>query len=248
MHNTAVHRKCHASRHPPDVILHRSFTRKPRCRIIGCAIRVWVVSSHSVAPSFTWRQIKATSVDHARRVTRSWLLWSPNWTHWTSCTDAVSLSVGTYSCGWELDGNRLSKKSVNFFRLDLGSLLCTTTTSSASIASVRATSHKVRFNKRLSVEILRAEIRGCLFRFGTGVPKIRGAEFLLLCAVACPSYAAGVTPAGDAKPAPVRKLAKNVQTVCPVDEGTVTTHPHWQAVHMVPHGSTTTDTSLNEHR
>ena len=27
MDNTAVHRKYHASRHPPDVILHRSFTR-----------------------------------------------------------------------------------------------------------------------------------------------------------------------------------------------------------------------------
>ena len=27
MHNTAVHRKCHASRRPPDVILRRSFTR-----------------------------------------------------------------------------------------------------------------------------------------------------------------------------------------------------------------------------
>jgi len=27
MHNTAVHRKCHASRHPPDVILCTSFTR-----------------------------------------------------------------------------------------------------------------------------------------------------------------------------------------------------------------------------
>ena len=27
MHNTAVHRKCHTSRCPPDVILHTSFTR-----------------------------------------------------------------------------------------------------------------------------------------------------------------------------------------------------------------------------
>ena len=27
MHNTAVHRKCHASRRPPDVILRSSFTR-----------------------------------------------------------------------------------------------------------------------------------------------------------------------------------------------------------------------------
>ena len=30
------------------------------------------------------------------------------------------------------------------------------------------------------------------------------------CAVACLSYAVGVTPAGDAKIAPVRKLAENV--------------------------------------
>ena len=27
MHNTAVHRKCHTSKRPPDVILRRSFTR-----------------------------------------------------------------------------------------------------------------------------------------------------------------------------------------------------------------------------
>ena len=27
VYNTAVHRKCHASQRPPDVILHRSFTR-----------------------------------------------------------------------------------------------------------------------------------------------------------------------------------------------------------------------------
>ena len=80
------------------------------------------------------------------------------------------------SCGSELDGN-LSKKSVNFCHLDLGSSLSTTTTSSASIASVRATFHTSgvpKCGKRLSVENnwnLLAEIRGYLFHFGTGVPK-----------------------------------------------------------------------------
>ena len=34
MHNTAVHQKCHAFRHPPDVILRRSFT-SVRCRRPG---------------------------------------------------------------------------------------------------------------------------------------------------------------------------------------------------------------------
>ena len=47
MHNcTAVHRKCHASRRPPDVILHRSFTRpstvlgdrRPGNEAITCAV------------------------------------------------------------------------------------------------------------------------------------------------------------------------------------------------------------------
>ena len=65
--------------------------------------------------------------------------------------------IGGNSCGSELDGNLL-KKSVNFWRLGLGSLPSTTTTLSASIASVCATSHmsrvpKVHFNKRLSIEI-----------------------------------------------------------------------------------------------
>lgn len=44
-----------------------------------------------------------------------------------------------------------------------------------------------------------------------------------LCAVACPLYAVGVTPAGDARTAPVRKLAENVWTVYLVDEGSVKT-------------------------
>ena len=50
-------------------------TGKPRCRIIGSAVRVRVVSSHSVAPSFTWRQITA-SVDHAvNSACGCWLLY-----------------------------------------------------------------------------------------------------------------------------------------------------------------------------
>ena len=35
-------------------------------------------------------------------------------------------------------------------------------------------------------------------------------DFPTLCAVACPSYAAGVTPAGDVKIAPVGNLAENI--------------------------------------
>ena len=35
-------------------------------------------------------------------------------------------------------------------------------------------------------------------------------DFPTLCAVVCPSYAAGVTPAGNAEIAPVGKLAENV--------------------------------------
>ena len=64
---------------------------------------------------------------------------------------AVRLLVGSAlahgnSCGRELDGH-LSKKSVNFHRLDLGSSLSTTAISSASIASVRATFHTSRVPK-----------------------------------------------------------------------------------------------------
>ena len=51
---------------------------------------------------------------------------------------------------------------------------------------------------------------------------------------ACPLYAVGVTPAGDAKTAPARKLAKNVRTVCLVDEDTVKTCPQGKGVHMAP--------------
>ena len=74
------------------------------------------------------------------------------------------------------------RNPLNLWRLDLGSLLSTTTLS-ASIASVRATlsherSAEVRFNKRLSVEI-KLESPCQIFHFGTGVPKnIRGARFL----------------------------------------------------------------------
>ena len=59
-----IRRKINFSRQNSWRLKCKFATGKPKCQIIGSAVWVRVVSSHSVALSFTWCQIKA-SVDHA---------------------------------------------------------------------------------------------------------------------------------------------------------------------------------------
>ena len=57
---------------------------------------------------------------------------------------------------------------------------------------------------------------------------------LLNVPVACPTYAADVMPAGDARTASVTRQRKNVENVCPVDEVTAEIQFPWKDSHQSP--------------